>query len=69
MLSFLGLKLIDGDEKLEYLSQKIICGEHLTNQDILTLTFVPLMRGKTTKSDRSIKSIILAEKYRIVKKS
>ncbi len=53
---------LDGDEKLEYLARKIECGDHLTNQDILALTFLPLMKGKETRSDRTIKSIQLAEK-------
>ncbi len=53
---------LDGDEKLEYLARKINCAEHLSNQDILALTLIPLMRGKETRSDRTIKSIKLAEK-------
>lgn len=40
------MKNLDGDAKLEYLAGKINKGEHLTNEDILTLTLVPLMSGK-----------------------
>lgn len=55
------MKNLDGDAKLKYLAEKINRGEHLTNEDILTLTLVPLMSGKESRSERTIKSIKLAE--------
>jgi len=56
------MKNLNGDEKLEYLREKISKGKSLTSEDILALTLIPLMSGKESSSDRSIKSITLAEK-------
>ena len=56
------MKNLNGDEKLEYLREKISKGEKLTGEDILTLTFLPLMRSKKNKSDVTIESIELAER-------
>ncbi|MBE6059474.1 MAG: DUF4351 domain-containing protein [Clostridium sulfidigenes] len=56
------MKNLNGDEKLEYLRGKISKGEKLTGEDILTLTFLPLMRSKKNKSDVTIESIELAER-------
>ena len=53
---------IDADEKLSYLEGKIKNGENLNKEDILTLTFLPLMHAKESKSDRIIKSVKLMEK-------
>lgn len=55
------MKDLDGDEKLAYLKQKISNNEHLTGKDILTLSFIPLMRGNENRSKRTIDSIELAE--------
>jgi len=55
------MKNLDGDAKLKYLAEKINKGEHLTNEDILNLTLVPLISGKESRSERTIKSIELAE--------
>ena len=51
---------LDGDEKYNKLKEKIESNENLTDEDILSLTFIPLMNGKLTKTDRTIKSIELA---------
>ena len=56
------MKDLNGDEKLEYLSEKIEKGKTLTEEDILTLTLLPLMDSKKSKSDRTIESIQLAYK-------
>lgn len=52
---------LNGDEKLEYLQNKIKNKRSLTNEDILSLTFLPLMKSKSSKSDRAIKSIEMVE--------
>ena len=56
------MKELDGDEKLEYLGNKINSKEHLSDDDIITLSLVPLMSGKESRSQRTIKSIELADK-------
>jgi len=56
------MKNLDGDKKLEYLKEKILNGEKLTGEDILTLTFLPLMSTKRNKGNITIESIELAEK-------
>jgi len=56
------MKNLNGDEKLDYLGEKISNGKSLTSEDILTLTLIPLMSGKESSCDRSLKSINLAEK-------
>ena len=38
------MKDLNGDQKLEILQNKIKRKEHLTGEDILTLSFIPLMR-------------------------
>ena len=53
------MKKLDGDEKLEYLQNKILKGENLTGEDILTLSFIPLMSGKSSRSERTLKSLDL----------
>ncbi|MBP2032197.1 hypothetical protein J2Z42_000862 [Clostridium algifaecis] len=55
------MKNINGDEKLEYLNNKICNKEKLTKDDILSITFLPLMNGEGSKSERAIKSLDLAE--------
>ncbi|AOZ75154.1 hypothetical protein AC231_02745 [Clostridium pasteurianum] len=52
---------IDGDEKLEYLKNKIQNKEKLTKEDMMVMTFLPLMRGRESRSERAIKSIELAQ--------
>lgn len=56
------MRNLNGDEKLEYLRDKINRGEHFTAEDILTLSFIPLMRGKESRSKRALDSIELADK-------
>ena len=56
------MKKLNGDEKLEYMQNKIIRGEELTAEDIITLSFIPLMNGEGTRSERTLKSIDLADK-------
>ncbi|WP_097028291.1 DUF4351 domain-containing protein [Clostridium peptidivorans] len=56
------MKSLNGDEKLEYLREKISKDEKLTGEDILTLTFIPLMNGKESRSKRALASIELADK-------
>lgn len=56
------MKNLDGDEKLEYLKNKINNGESLTDEDILNLSFIPLMKTKISKSERALESIELANK-------
>lgn len=56
------MKKLNGDEKLKILENKIINNENLTGEDIIALTLMPLMSGKTTESEKTIKSIELASK-------
>jgi len=56
---------IDGDEKYNYLKNKIDNNEELTNEEVLGLTFIPLMKGKLTRTERTIRSIELADKINI----
>lgn len=56
------MRNLDGDEKLRYIRDKILRNEHLTGKDILTLSFIPLMRGKENKSRRTLDRIELADK-------
>lgn len=52
---------IDGDKKLEYLSNKIHNNEILTKQDILALVFLPIMRSAKDKTDRIVNAITLSK--------
>ncbi|MEQ8156703.1 MAG: hypothetical protein ABRQ25_17815 [Clostridiaceae bacterium] len=54
------MKSLDGDERLEYLRNKIAKEEHLSDEDIVNLTFMPLMRSKEDKSTRTIQCIDMA---------
>ncbi|MBK1813196.1 DUF4351 domain-containing protein [Clostridium sp. YIM B02505] len=54
------MKNLDGDEKLEILKKKINNKEKLTNEDILNLSFLPLMSSKVSRSERTLKGIELA---------
>ncbi|MBU3191506.1 hypothetical protein K9O30_19670 [Clostridium bowmanii] len=56
---------IDGDEKYNYLKNKIDNNEELTNEEVLGLTFIPLMKGKLTRTERTIRSIELVDKINI----
>jgi hypothetical protein len=54
------MKNLNGDEKLEMLKNKIRNKEKLTSDDILTLSFIPLMSSKISKSERTLEGIELA---------
>jgi hypothetical protein len=54
------MKNLNGDEKLEMLKNKIRNNEKLTSEDILTLSFIPLMNSKLSKSERTLEGIELA---------
>lgn len=56
------MKNLDGDEKLKYLKDKIKRKESLTGEDIVILSFIPLMKGKESRSQRTLDSIELAGK-------
>jgi predicted transposase/invertase (TIGR01784 family) len=58
------MKNLDYNSNLQYLEDKINNGELLSDNDILKLTFLPLMSGYINKSDKAIKSIELAEKIK-----
>lgn len=51
---------INGDENYSKLKHKMETKEELSDKDILTLTFLPIMKGSESKSERVIKSIELA---------
>jgi hypothetical protein len=54
------MKDLNGDEKLEILQRKINNKDKLTNEDILNLSFLPLMSSKVSRSERTLKGIELA---------
>lgn len=56
---------LNGDERFDYLKEKIINGAHLTDEDIVNLTFIPLMKTKEDKNARIMKCIELADKIKI----
>jgi hypothetical protein len=53
----------NGDLVVEELEKKVKNKEHITKQELIALTFTPIMGGKLTKAEKIIKSI------RIVKSS
>jgi hypothetical protein len=55
------MKALNGDEKYNYLKSKIENNEQLTEEDILNLTFLPLMSGSDNRTERAVKGIELAE--------
>jgi hypothetical protein len=44
------------------LKNKIDNNEELTNEEVLSLTFIPLMKGELTRTESTIRSIELADK-------
>lgn len=56
------MKNLDGDERLRYLKNKIGKKESLTGEDLVTLSFIPLMSGIESRSKRTLDSIELAGK-------
>lgn len=51
----------DGDIKLEEIEYKVENNIELTQQDIMTLSFIPLMRSKKSKSEITLESIEIAK--------
>lgn len=47
----------DGDKIFDQIAEKIHSGEELTKQDIISLTFTPIMGGKSTKTEKIVKAI------------
>jgi hypothetical protein len=56
------MKDLNGDERLKTVEDKIINRQKLLPEDMLNLSFVPLMRGSENTSLRTLKSIELANK-------
>lgn len=52
---------LDGDKRLEEITYKIENGIELTKNDIISLSFIPLMHSVKTKSDLTIDSIEAAK--------
>lgn len=55
---------LDGDATYNILKDKVSKGEYLTNEELLSLTFIPLMNSKEDKSIQTIKSIELAKEMK-----
>ncbi|MHC6179304.1 DUF4351 domain-containing protein [Clostridium sp. JNZ X4-2] len=55
------MKNMNGDERLKYLKNKIYNREKLNYNDILSMTFLPLMSGSGNRGERAVKSIELAK--------
>lgn len=47
----------DGDKIFDEIAEKIHSGEEFTKQDIISLTFTPIMGGKSTKTEKIVKAI------------
>lgn len=55
---------LDGDDRLKYLKDKIFNGSNLTDEDIVNLSLIPLMKSKRDKSTQTINCIELADKIK-----
>lgn len=55
---------LNGDYRLNYLKEKILNGSNLTDEDIVNLTMIPLMKSKRDKSTQTINCIELADKIK-----
>lgn len=55
------MKNLNSDEKLNIIQNKVSENQDLLDEDILTIALSPLMNGKLTKSERTMKSINLAD--------
>ncbi|OOM78314.1 hypothetical protein CLPUN_19230 [Clostridium puniceum] len=55
------MKNFNGDEKLQTIEYKVNNNTELTQQDIMTLSFIPLMRSKKSKSEITLESIEIAK--------
>ena len=51
----------DGDIVIKEVEEKINDNVEVTKQDLIALTFTPIMSGKLSKLDKIIKSIRLAK--------
>ena len=58
------MSTLDGDKKLEELKNKVLNEEELTEEDIMSLCFIPLMKTKKSKSNIIIESIDTASKIK-----
>ncbi|MEG0306457.1 MAG: DUF4351 domain-containing protein [Clostridium sp.] len=56
------MKNLDGDSKLDELNYKVKNNMEFTEQDIMTLSFIPLMSSVKSKSDITLDSIEVANK-------
>ena len=54
----------NGDQVLEEIQRKVENDEELTSQDIMKLTFTPIMGGSKHKTQRAIESIELVKKVK-----
>ncbi len=52
----------DGDVVIQEIQEKIYDNIKVTKQDLIALTFTPIMSGKLTKLEKIIKSIRLVKK-------
>lgn len=55
------MKNFNGEEKLQTIEYKVNNNIELTQQDIITLSFIPLMSSKKTKSEITLESIDIAQ--------
>jgi hypothetical protein len=55
------MKNFNGDEKLQTIEYKVNNNIELTQQDIMTLSFIPLMSSKKSKSEITLESIEIAK--------
>lgn len=55
------MKNFNGDEKLQTIEYKVNNNIELTQQDIMTLSFIPLMSSQKSKSEITLESIEIAK--------
>lgn len=55
------MKNFNGDKKLQTIEYKVNNNIGLTQQDIMTLSFIPLMNSKKSKSEITLESIEIAK--------
>lgn len=61
------MKNLDGDNKLNNIKNKVNNNIELTEQDIMTLSFIPLMNSKKSKSEITLESIEVANEIKTYK--
>ncbi|PRR81776.1 DUF4351 domain-containing protein [Clostridium vincentii] len=59
------MKSLDGDSKLDYIRHKVENDITLTEQDIMSLSFIPLMSSKKSKSEITLESIEVANNIKL----